>query len=117
MRGRPLLSEMLAGSFRKNPQIVDEELLKVTYLFAQPFVSNHLWPWINVVDAIQLVECHRVAQEVIALECGVDAKNALTSTSALNIMQKDGNYRHLSAQELRQEILVEEYLIYPCLWF
>jgi hypothetical protein len=93
------LSKTLIGSFRKNPQIMDEELLKVTYLFTQPFVSNHLRSWINVVDTIQLVECHCIAQKMIALERGIDAKNALAATGALNIVQEDGNHGHLSTQE------------------
>ena len=50
---------------------------------------------------------------MIALECGVDTKNALRSTSTLNVVQKDGNYRYLSTQKLCQQILVKKYFIYP----
>jgi hypothetical protein len=48
---------------------------------------------------------------MIALERRVNAKNAVASASALNVVQENGNDSHLSAQKLCQEILVEENLV------
>ena len=90
-------------------------MLEVAYFFTQSLVSDHLRARINVVDTIQPIESHRVTQKMVALECGVDAKNAVSSSSALNVVQKDGDDPYLSTQKLRQEILVKEYLVYPVL--
>lgn len=83
------------------------------YLLTQPFISDHFWPWINVINTIQPVQCNRVTQKVIALEGRVDPENTATSTSTLNVVQENGNDWYLSAEELGQEILVEKYLVYP----
>jgi hypothetical protein len=65
---------------------VDEELLEVEDLFAETGVAFHFGERVNVVHAIQPIEGDRVAEEVIALECRVDAKDAITPHRALNVV-------------------------------
>jgi hypothetical protein len=50
---------------------------------------------------------------VITLKGRVDPENAATSTSTLNIVEKNSDYRYISTKKLGQQILIEKDLIYP----
>lgn len=73
--------------------------MQIMDLLAQPFVDEHFRPGVNIVHAVQLAQRDCVAQKVIALKSRANAKDAVASLSALDIVQENGNHRYFSAQE------------------
>ncbi|MCI0486251.1 MAG: hypothetical protein L0229_06590, partial [Blastocatellia bacterium] len=68
-------------------------MLKVMYMIAQPLIRGYFWSRIDIINPVQFVQCHCVAQKVIAFKSRVDSENAIASLSALNVMKENGDHR------------------------
>jgi len=89
--------------------------LEVADLLPQTLVLRHLGTGIYIVDTIHLVQGNRIAEEVVGFEGRVYAEDAIASGCSLNVMEEYGDHGHIPAEELTQEVLVQEYFVYPVL--